>query len=138
MPAELFPLQLCQGDCDNDGECAGDLGCFQRGRNQAVYGCSGGLEDGSSADFCYDTTGHLHKWGNNGLPAENFPLKACQGDCDRDSECDTGLRCFQRGAYEPVPGCEGAGASNIDYCYDPPVSSFICYLSSPYSMCAFL
>lgn len=28
--APLSPLAECQGDCDNDNHCAGDLVCFQR------------------------------------------------------------------------------------------------------------
>ena len=31
----------------------------------------------------------------------------CEGDCDYDSDCDVGLRCFQRDGYESVPGVFG-------------------------------
>ena len=41
----------------------------------------------------------------------------CEGDCDYDSDCDVGLRCFQRDGYESVPGCSGSGQSGWDYCY---------------------
>ena len=41
---------------------------------------------------------------------------ACEGDCDRDSDCDWGLKCFQRDGYTPVPGCKGTGKNNWDYC----------------------
>lgn len=43
-----------------------------------------------------------------------------RGDCDRDSECATGLRCFHRSSSGPVPGCDHVGGN--DYCYVPPVS----------------
>ena len=31
----------CEGDCDFDGDCAGDLRCFQRLGLEAVPGCGG-------------------------------------------------------------------------------------------------
>jgi hypothetical protein len=50
----------------------------------------------------------------------------CEGDCDYDSDCDAGLRCFQRDGYESVPGCSGSGKKGWDYCYQatplPPIS----------------
>jgi len=36
--------------------------------------------------------------------------------CDKDSECMTGLICKQRGGTEAVPGCSGSGVSGKDYC----------------------
>merc|ERR1712085_57349 len=40
----------------------------------------------------------------------------CEGDCDRESDCNDGLYCFQRDGYTPVPGCKGTGKNNWDYC----------------------
>merc|ERR1711918_236734 len=58
--------------------------------------------------------------GNNGN-AKN--LMACMGECDADSQCAAGLKCFQRQNNEPIPGCTGAGAGvDWDYCYDPATS----------------
>ena len=51
-PSDVFPLGLCQGDCDNDGECAGGLECFQRSDQTPVPGCVGKGAD--RADYCYD------------------------------------------------------------------------------------
>merc|ERR1711971_1229786 len=62
--------------------------------------------------------------GNNGSPSSAFPLGLCEGDCDNDGECAPGLKCFQRSALQPVPGCEGLGKSNWDYCYDPYPKEF--------------
>eukprot|EP00980_Cylindrotheca_fusiformis_P003621 scaffold814_cov100-Cylindrotheca_fusiformis.AAC.3 len=51
-----------------------------------------------------------------------FRLRQCEGDCDRDSDCegnDDDLVCFQRGGpYEPVPGCLGGETDGTlsDYC----------------------
>ncbi|EJK44109.1 hypothetical protein THAOC_37381, partial [Thalassiosira oceanica] len=51
--AELLPLLACQGDCDNDSDCLGDLKCFQRNGDDLLLppGCGGSaLPD---YDFCY-------------------------------------------------------------------------------------
>jgi hypothetical protein len=87
--------------------------------------------------------------GDEDLPAENFPLGECEGDCDGDGDCAVrqllsssyrvvieasrishfwawlfrflqgSLLCFQRDSTEAVPGCSGEGQSRKDYCYDP-------------------
>ena len=31
----------------------------------------------------------------------------CEGDCDYDSDCQTGFRCFHRDGGEAIPGCTG-------------------------------
>jgi len=55
----------------------------------------------------------------NTLAADpSTPLGMCEGDCDYDSDCPN-LLCFQRNAYEGIPGCTGSGTSGYDYCYDP-------------------
>lgn len=51
-PECLHPFGECKGDCDNDEDCAGDLVCYQRGRNEAVPGCIGGELIGSLFDYC--------------------------------------------------------------------------------------
>ena len=48
-------------------------------------------------------------------------LQECEGDCDDDSECATGLTCFQRDVATSIPGCKDGGSGDIydyDYCYD--------------------
>ena len=48
-------------------------------------------------------------------------MQICQGDCDKDSDCATGLKCFLRSTGERVPGCltgGGGDVANYDYCYD--------------------
>ena len=47
-------------------------------------------------------------------------LQNCQGDCDEDSHCADGLKCFLRDMREKVPGCVAGGKGDIsayDYCY---------------------
>merc|ERR1719247_2437923 len=56
--------------------------------------------------------------GGNDGSAKN--LQACTGECDADSQCAAGLKCFQRSNSETIPGCTGAGSGkDWDYCYDP-------------------
>ena len=43
--------------------------------------------------------------GGNSNTATN--LKACIGECDKDSQCAAGLKCFQRSYGEAIPGCNG-------------------------------
>jgi hypothetical protein len=50
-----------------------------------------------------------------------FPLGLCEGECDRDRDCQGDLICYQRGAGDTVPGCSGAPNSNSDFCVDPQV-----------------
>eukprot|EP00964_Phaeocystis_antarctica_P124756 scaffold88385_cov48-Phaeocystis_antarctica.AAC.1 len=40
----------------------------------------------------------------------------CEGGCDYDYDCRSGLKCFQRDGMAPVPGCMGAGKKRLDYC----------------------
>jgi hypothetical protein len=48
-------LQECQGDCDNDDECEGDLVCFKRNRDTLdIHGCSGYDLIGQNVDVCID------------------------------------------------------------------------------------
>jgi len=46
-------------------------------------------------------------------------LGRCQADCDSDEQCDGDLVCFERDAFEAVPGCLGDGTKEWDYCVDP-------------------
>jgi len=59
--------------------------------------------------------------GTNDANAQN--LEACIGECDNDGQCRSGLKCFQRTGYTPVPGCGGEGTKDWDYCYDPSGST---------------
>jgi len=48
-------------------------------------------------------------------------LSQCEGDCDRDSDCVSGLVCYEkgRGGTGKVPGCSGTDTSSTDFCVDP-------------------
>merc|ERR1712190_5532 len=53
------PLQECEGECDNDDNCAAGLQCFHRDNNE-VPGCYGGTHGsgdstgGAEFDYCYN------------------------------------------------------------------------------------
>mmetsp|Transcript_13320 Transcript_13320/g.28769 ORF Transcript_13320/g.28769 Transcript_13320/m.28769 type:complete len:787 (+) Transcript_13320:1072-3432(+) len=119
-PVENFPLSVCEGDCDNDGDCESLLQCFQRTAFEPVPGCLGAGTFGR--DYCASrpTANTLFLKGDNRLPSANFPLKLCEGDCDSNADCVGTLACFQRTGDEVIPGCDGAGTSGEDYCY--PIS----------------
>ena len=144
-PASVFPLQLCEGDCDDDSDCAPGLVCFQRDPGMAVPGCLNGERDTSFTDYCVTDTeigptaapqapafptkaptggsGKLVGYGGT-PPASVFPLQLCEGDCDLDTDCDDGLVCFQRGPGIPVPGCLNGDKemSRTDFCIADPSS----------------
>ena len=120
-------LGLCEGDCDRDSHCQNGLYCVQRGAYEPVPGCLGGESDESNTDYCarkppasptlpppQELQVELVTHSSDPIPK----LGPCQGDCDNDSHCQDGLRCFQRDANVSVPGCRGGDvdSSRTDYC----------------------
>jgi len=49
-------IGLCEGDCDSDDHCEGDMTCEQRRNSQRIAGCSGApiLKGGLGYDYCTD------------------------------------------------------------------------------------
>jgi hypothetical protein len=123
----LAPCPTCQGDCDDDSQCIGDLKCFQRSWTEKYVdllshvpaGCVTTGAEATHNDFCYNPAYMVDK-GGSGCSSSN-PCPACHGDCDEDSDCIGDLVCFQRDSGEAVPGCIDAGGTqaNHDFCYDP-------------------
>ena len=108
------PLQLCEGDCDTDAQCADGLICFQRNGLIPVPGCAGtGKKD---YDYCVKTQPNILKDYGASAHVNHSPLQLCEGDCDTDLQCADGLMCFQRNGFTPVPGCLGSGKQDYDYC----------------------
>ena len=112
-------LQLCEGDCDNDSQCAAGLKCHHRNGFNPVPGCTGMGKDGM--DYCVAPT--LKDFGANAHKTRK-PMKLCEGDCDNDLQCAKGLVCFQRNGFTPVPGCNGLGRKNYDYCIEKPLKDY--------------
>merc|ERR1712032_475540 len=114
--------QQCQGDCDKDSDCATGLKCFQRNDRTPVPGCrNGGSGDKAAWDYCYKKSSPPPLV-SDGVQACTPQRKCqqCHGDCDKDSDCATGLKCFQRNDQTPVPGCHNGGSGDKfgwDYCY---------------------
>ncbi|HEY9708970.1 MAG TPA: hypothetical protein V6D48_12285 [Oculatellaceae cyanobacterium] len=77
-------MGLCEGDCDDDSDCQGNLVCYQRftGR-QPVPGCTGGELDNSKNDYCVErsavnndqTSGQGQDNAHGPAPLSNFRLK---------------------------------------------------------------
>eukprot|EP00980_Cylindrotheca_fusiformis_P006472 scaffold1377_cov126-Cylindrotheca_fusiformis.AAC.17 len=139
-PADKYPLQYCEGDCDIDEDCGEGLTCFQRDEYMPVPGCIG--TDENKTDYCIldpygdgytfvptgslapsiapfaRPTGPMKSIENLGWEP-NPPIGECQGDCDQDSDCEVHMYCFQRNAqFEAVPGCLGGEEDSTltDYC----------------------
>ena len=121
------PLQLYEGDCDNDSECSSGLKCFDRSGFNYVPDCNGNsIED----RYCcikptvtdYGVDAHTDK----------SPLQICEGDCDNDSHCGDGLRCVQVDPSNVIydlgsaqfSGCNGNGIMYHDYCVLPNVTDY--------------
>jgi hypothetical protein len=135
-PSSAFPLGECEGDCDNDSDCESGLVCVQRSAGSALpSGCTG-LSTSYTTDFCAKPSGSsggssssgsssVQRVGNDGSPSSAFPLGKCQGDCDNDGDCSGDLVCFQRRAYQSVPGCSGgtSDSTTTDYCVESSGSS---------------
>lgn len=123
----------CEGDCDSDGMCAGDLKCWHRSASAPANppGCSGypkdqGVKWTTTHDYCFDPS-ELTSLGWDGQQDKNCAcLEECRGDCDSDNDCYGGLKCYQRGHGDPTPpGCKFPSNWNTayiidaDFCYDP-------------------
>ena len=140
-------LGLCEGDCNSDSDCEGNLICFERGTSstgvQPVPGCDGvgpsqqdycvkplpiskSIQfmkhyDGSAHDLYFDNDGNQCTGTSNGCSQNNMPL--CSGDCDKDANCADGLYCLEHGGPLQVTGCRDPRPSQggADYCYDPTI-----------------
>ena len=104
--------------------------CYQRNGKGLVTGCTAGsiADDKVGYDFCYDPAKTRTKPGNDGCSSTKR-CNTCQGDCDSDADCASGLKCFQRSKTSTlVPGCAKFGTHDdgknpdghaTDYCYNP-------------------
>jgi len=131
----IYPLGLCEGDCDTNDDCAEGLTCFQREGYEAVPGCEGIGDEGH--DYCVEaiTDGDLFLVGDFTGNDEDwhgyFALNKCEGDCDFDSECAVGLVCFteETGA---VPGCAGdptaLASGSYNFCIERPSPTYLAFV----------
>lgn len=131
------PCGECYGDCDKDSHCKHGLICYQRDKEgESVPGCSG--HPNSKSDFCVKEKYGKHseskdtktptksdaksrsKISDKGSDycSREYPCDECEGDCDKDSDCKSGLYCYKRDPGESVPGCSGGSSahSRTDFC----------------------
>ncbi len=122
-----------EGDCDNDGECIAGTTC--------VSNVGGSYGWGSSVDVC-ESSG-----GGSGCFISSFPgdwnfCTVCgpcydgEGDCDGDSECDTGLFCnsdvgASYGWSSAMDVCESATCPATTACSVPNGHSTYCTVCGP-------
>eukprot|EP00397_Hematodinium_sp_SG-2012_P040521 GEMP01044416.1.p1 GENE.GEMP01044416.1~~GEMP01044416.1.p1 ORF type:complete len:440 (+),score=42.27 GEMP01044416.1:96-1415(+) len=102
------PCNVCEGDCDNDDECAGPLKCFQRTGDMAVdFGCGvQGLKP--NENYCYEP---------NNCDASTAPTNGSVGDCT--SALNSGATC--------QPTCDaGYTASGTSSCTTGTLTAATC------------
>jgi len=104
-------LQMCEGDCDSDDDCEGGTTCYQRSGTPTVPGCSG--EGKKDYDYCHQY--RIYELSDKGVNPKD-KLGQCEGDCDKDDDCEGNLKCHQRDGITSVPGCVGTGGKDWDYC----------------------
>lgn len=91
-----------EGDCDNHGECSGNLRC---GKDNCRYMNPGEGKFPNDADCCYQPC--------RGEPGWSFSYSCCaeggdcgmgEGDCDNDGECRGNLVCGNNNCRDMNPG----------------------------------
>ena len=143
-----YKCGLCEGDCDDDTDCEGDLVCVERDGFEAVAGCTGegGNRDMYGKDVCAPSptptaptptaptpTGDFLNsltFNENGCDA-NSPCSKCEGPCTDDNSCSENLVCFARTGSEAVPGCVTGSSGDIsgaNYCYEEPTNGMPTYI----------
>jgi len=67
-----------------------------------------------------------------GWSPSSLPLGHCQGDCDSDNDCASGMLC----SHDSVPsGCSGTASSPFyDFCYDPNYDGSAYFVAGPTAM----
>ena len=96
-----------------DAAKAAGVAALEAAKN-SVAGSIGAAEGGGMESSGAGITLTTGANGANGCGAGKCDV--CQGDCDSDADCKSGLTCFQRNGLTPVPGCSGDGAAFFDYC----------------------
>ena len=147
--ADTYLCGLCEGDCDSDSDCEGDLVCAERSGFAAVVGCegAGGDRDVYGKDVCVPAQPTASPTLKPPSPTPMFPnslkykdsgcsmndsCSKCEGPCNDDNNsCNAGLVCFVRTGSEPVPGCVTSGIGDIsgaDYCHEDPLNGNPTYI----------
>lgn len=125
-------LQLCQGDCNQDDDCAPGLICFHRSVAYApVPGCSCWENDMTRHDYCIEPPEAPCL-----VKTNDFPLGLCEGNCQRNEDCQAGFYCrswyedFDATDFSDESGCELCEGSNVnltDKAITLSIDSFFCF-----------
>ena len=102
------PCSAGQGDCDSNAECQSGLSCVDD------VGAKYGFD--AVVDVCESSTGGNP--GDDNYCTKYGPCSAGQGDCDSDSECQSGLTCVndvgaKYGWKSITDVCEEAAVGNL-------------------------
>jgi hypothetical protein len=135
--SESYKCGLCEGDCDSDSDCEGDLVCISREGHDAVPGCTGegNASDMFGKDICVPQGPPVEfinslTYNESGCSASN-PCTKCEGPCVTNNSCGIGFVCFTRSGLEPVPGCvtgSDGDISGVNYCHEEPTSGMPTYI----------
>lgn len=120
-PTSDFPLGLCEGDCDNDSECLGNLSCFQRDGTEPVPGCAG-VGGSPGNDYCYER------------PASQSTNSAFYYEAeDASFDISTSVRTKFTGAKGNTYVNMGGVGSWVEFNVDAGLSGGVCTLSFRYA-----
>ncbi|CAB9510282.1 expressed unknown protein [Seminavis robusta] len=82
----VYPLKMCQGDCDKNEHCDTGLVCMMyRKAYEAVPGCAGGESDGTTASYCIQDTERERNSANNGAEVVSVNVKPAEGDQEKQT-----------------------------------------------------
>ena len=114
------PCAAGEGDCDSDSECQSGTTCVNN--VGATYGF------GSGVDVCEASSSPTSSLGDWDYCRDYGPCAAGEGDCDSDSECQSGTTCVNNvgatyGYGSGVDVCEASSSptsslGDWDYCRD--------------------
>merc|ERR1719355_148333 len=105
--------------------------CYQRDTSSDVpRGCQAcGSGDLGTHDYSVQAPKKLVDLGGSmeNMPSGQSKLGECEGDCDKDSDCASGLVCYERDSSSDVPpGCQAGGSGDNpthDYCVSPATTA---------------
>eukprot|EP00961_Rhodomonas_salina_P238356 3221588-Rhodomonas_salina.1 len=114
--------QVGDGDCDSDGECAGNLKC-------GTDNCPVGSQE--DWDCCYDPAADCDPSdvNDNQCCTQRGNCQVGEGDCDYDDECAGNLKCGS-------DNCPVGSQKDWDCCYDPESGTATTILSADCSASA--
>ena len=113
------PCAVGEGDCDSTSECQSGLQCSQD------VGANYGFR--ADYDVCEAAPNSVQQYGHVDYCRDFGPCGVGEGDCDGNSQCQSGLQCSQdvgasygfRADYDVCEATfEGGTNGHVDYCRD--------------------